>query len=161
MSVGSGTKGESEFPLVVMVGSPFQKSGAGVSTRPRVNQAALLAFLAFAGLGQGRSTKDMPCGNQRFSFFIRYFFYLTNDWFTEADEIVFTANDRCNQENLLAQLHGGVRSLTAPVDNLVSNWAYMVMTGLAWNLKAWWALMLPEEPGRWQARYRVEKAWVL
>ena len=30
-----------------------------------------------------------------------------------------TANDRCNQENLLAQLKGGVRSLTAPVDNLL------------------------------------------
>ena len=92
---------------------------------------------------------------------IRYFFYLTNDWGPEAHEVVFTANDRCNQENLLAQLHGGVRALTAPVDNLVSNWAYMVMTGLAWNLKAWFALLLPEEPGRWQAKYRAEKLWVL
>jgi hypothetical protein len=43
-------------------------------------------------------------------------------------------------------LKGGVRALQAPVDNLVSNWAYMVMTGLAWNLKAWWALYLPEQP---------------
>jgi hypothetical protein len=92
---------------------------------------------------------------------IVYFFYLTNDWDPEANEIVFAANDRCHQENLLAQLHGGVRALTAPVDNLVSNWAYMVMTALAWNLKAWWALTLPEEPGRWQARYRAEKLWVL
>jgi hypothetical protein len=92
---------------------------------------------------------------------VRHFFYLTNDWVSEADEVVFAANDRCNQENLLAQLHGGVRSLMAPVDNLVSNWAYMVMTGLAWNLKAWWALTLPEEPGRWQAMYRAEKVWVL
>ena len=49
----------------------------------------------------------------------------------------FSANDRCNQENLHAQLKGGVRALHAPVDNLVSNWAYMVMTALAWNLKAW------------------------
>jgi len=54
----------------------------------------------------------------------------------EAHEIVFSANDRCHQENILAQLLGGVRALTAPVDNLVSNWAYMVMTALAWNLKA-------------------------
>ena len=78
-----------------------------------------------------------------------------------ADEIVFAANDRCDQENLLAQLHGGVRALRAPVDNLVSNWAYMVMTALAWNLKAWWALSLPEAPGRWQERHRAEKRWVL
>jgi hypothetical protein len=92
---------------------------------------------------------------------IRYFFYLTNDWGPEANEIVFAANDRCDQENLLAQLHGGVRALTAPVDNLESNWAYMVMTALAWNLKSWWALTLPEEPGRWQAKYRADKLWVL
>src|SRR5947209_9249568 len=47
--------------------------------------------------------------------------------------------------NLIAQLHGGVRALRAPLGNLESNWAYMVMTALAWNLKAWWALTLPEE----------------
>jgi hypothetical protein len=92
---------------------------------------------------------------------IVYFFYLTNDWGPEPEEIVFTANRRCHQENLLAQLKGGVRALTAPVDNLVSNWAYMVMTALAWNLKAWWALTLPEEPGRWQAKYQSDKLWVL
>jgi hypothetical protein len=90
-----------------------------------------------------------------------YFFYLTNDWVSAADEVVFVANDRCDQENLLAQLAGGVRALRAPVDNLESNWAYMVMTALAWNLKAWWALTLPERPGRWQERHRAEKRWVL
>ncbi len=90
-----------------------------------------------------------------------YFFYITNDWVSEADAIVFSANDRCDQENLLAQLSGGVRALRAPVDNLESNWAYMVMTALAWNLKAWWALTLPEAPGRWQAKYQTEKRWVL
>jgi DDE family transposase len=92
---------------------------------------------------------------------VRFFFYLTNDWVSEADEIVFTANDRCDQENLLAQLHGAVRALRAPVDNLVSNGAYMVMTALAWSLKAWWALSLPEQPGRWQERHRAQKQWVL
>ncbi len=90
-----------------------------------------------------------------------YFFYLTNDWVSEAEEIVFRANDRCDQENLLAQLAGGVRALRAPVDNLTSNWAYMVMTALAWDLKAWWALLLPERPGRWQEKHQAEKRWVL
>ena len=92
---------------------------------------------------------------------IVYFFYLTNDWVPEANEIVLKANDRCDQENVLAQLLHAVRALTAPVDNLVSNWAYMVMTALAWNLKAWWALSLPETPGRWQERQRADKRWVL
>ena len=58
------------------------------------------------------------------------------------------ANDRCNQENLIAQLKNGVQALAMPVDNLVSNWAYMVMASLAWTLKAWFALLLPET-GRW------------
>jgi len=92
---------------------------------------------------------------------VRYFFYLTNDWVPEPAEIVFTANDRCHQENLLAQLHSGVRALRAPVDTLLSNWAYMVLTALAWDLKAWWALQLPEAPGRWQARHQADKRWVL
>src|SRR5260370_12677142 len=92
---------------------------------------------------------------------IVYLFYLTNDWLADPQEIVFAANGRCHQENTLAQLLGSVRALQAPVDNLVSNWAYMVMTALAWNLKAWWALTLPEAPGRWRDRHRAEKRWGL
>lgn len=95
---------------------------------------------------------------------VRYFFYLSNDWGPEPEELVVGpegANGRCDQENLLAQLHGGCHALRAAVDNLESNWAYMVMTALAWNLKAWWALMLPEEPGRWRQKYREEKRWAL
>jgi DDE family transposase len=92
---------------------------------------------------------------------IRYFFYITNDWVSEADDIVFSANDRCDQENLLGQLKGGCRALKAPVDTLESNWAYMVMTALAWDLKAWWALLLPEGVGRHRETYRADKLWVL
>ena len=35
-----------------------------------------------------------------------------------------------------------------PLDNLHSNWAYMVMSSLAWTLKAWCGLLLPATPGR-------------
>jgi hypothetical protein len=91
---------------------------------------------------------------------IRFFFYITNDWDTPPSEIVFLANDRCNQENLIEQLKNGVRALQMPVDNLVSNWAYMVMASLAWTLKAWFALLLPEG-GRWSEKYREEKQAVL
>jgi hypothetical protein len=92
---------------------------------------------------------------------VRYFFYITNIVLLEPQQVVLVANNRCNQENLLAQLHGGVRALQAPVNTLESNGAYMVMTALAWNLKAWWALMLPVAPGRWQERHGQEKRWVL
>jgi hypothetical protein len=91
---------------------------------------------------------------------VRYFFYLTNDVRRSAAEVVFLANQRCNQENLIAQLKSGVRALQMPVDNLVSNWAYMVMASLAWTLKAWFALQLPEG-GRWEEKHRAEKESVL
>jgi Transposase DDE domain group 1 len=103
-------------------------------------------------------------GEQRLIDEIRYFYYITNDWVAEPEEIVLGpagANGRCQQENLLAQLHSGCHALRAPVDDLDSNWAYMVMTALAWNLKAWWALLLPEEPGRWHEKHRQEKLWGL
>ena len=92
---------------------------------------------------------------------VRYFFYLTNDRAWAPAEVVFEANGRCDQENLLAQLHGGVRALQAPVNTLESNWAWMAMTALARTLKAWWALLLPASPGRWHQRHRDEKRRVL
>jgi Transposase DDE domain group 1 len=92
---------------------------------------------------------------------IRYFFYIHNGDVLSEEQLVWVANHRCNQENLLAQLHSGVRALQAPLNTLESNWAYLVMTALAWNLKAWWALRLPVAPGRWQERHQQEKQWVL
>jgi hypothetical protein len=91
---------------------------------------------------------------------VRYFFYITNDWQTSADQLVFLANDRCDQENLIEQLKNGVKALRMPVDNLESNWAYMIMASLAWTLKAWFALLLPER-GRWAEKYREEKLRLL
>lgn len=71
----------------------------------------------------------------------RYLFYLTNQWTWSAAEVVYFANDRCNQENLIEQLKNGVRALRAPVNTLESNWAYMVIVALAWNLKIWLGLV--------------------
>jgi len=91
---------------------------------------------------------------------IKYFFYITNDEASSREALVHEANGRCNQENLIEQLKNGVHALDMPVDNLVSNWAYMVMASLAWTLKAWFALLLPDE-GRWKEKYQREKQWVL
>jgi hypothetical protein len=90
----------------------------------------------------------------------RYFFYITNDRAATPAQIVREANGRCNQENLIEQLKNGARAMEMPVGDLVSNWAYMVMASLAWTLKAWLALGLPET-GRWQERRRAEKQTVL
>ena len=91
---------------------------------------------------------------------VRYFFFITDDMRLSPRSLVFKANDRCNQENLIEQLKNGVHAMRMPVDNLVSNWAYMVMASLAWSLKAWLALSLPEG-GRWNEKYKTEKASVL
>lgn len=72
---------------------------------------------------------------------VRYFFYITNDREMTMEEVVLFANDRCNQENIIGQLKSGVNALRMPSDGLVSNWAYMVIAALAWNLKAWYGLV--------------------
>jgi hypothetical protein len=73
---------------------------------------------------------------------VRYFFYITNRP-DPPEKIVGLANGRCDQENVIEQLKNGVNAMRMPVNDLVSNWAYMVMAALAWNLKAWYGLLVP------------------
>ena len=80
----------------------------------------------------------------------RYLFYISNRRTWSCAEVVYFANDRCNQENLVQQLKSGVRALRAPVNTLESNWAYMVIGALAWNMKAWLALLQPRAGERRQ-----------
>ena len=75
---------------------------------------------------------------------VKYLFYLTNRWDLSVEQIVGLANGRCDQENVIEQLKNGVNAMRMPVDDLVSNWAYMVMAALAWNLKAWYGLLVPD-----------------
>jgi Transposase DDE domain group 1 len=107
-----------------------------------------------------RQTIQVEEGQARLFDEVRYRFYLTNDRQAGVRELVSKANDRCDQENLIAQLKGGAHALRAAVDNLVSNWAYMVMTALAWNLKAWLALSVPEHP-RHKEVHRAQKRELL
>ncbi len=73
---------------------------------------------------------------------IRHFFYITTRRDLSAAEVVRLANARCDQENVIEQLKNGVNALRVPVYDLVSNWAYMVMAALAWNLKSFFAMMM-------------------
>ena len=73
---------------------------------------------------------------------VRYFFYITNRK-DPAPKIVGLANGRCDQENVIEQLKNGVNAMRMPVHDLLSNWAYMVMAALAWNLKSWYGLLMP------------------
>ena len=72
---------------------------------------------------------------------LRYFFYITTRLDLSLAEVVRCANQRCDQENVIEQLKNGVNAMRVPLYDLVSNWAYMVMATLAWNLKSWFAMM--------------------
>lgn len=78
----------------------------------------------------------------------RCFFYITNRRDLSREEVVREANQRCNQENLIAQLAGQVHSLKATSNTLFSNWAWMLSASLAWTLKSWFALFAPEPKER-------------
>jgi len=87
----------------------------------------------------------------------RYFFYITNDAKLGAEQVVREANQRCNQENLVAQLKAA-GALAAPLNTPDANWAYMVITSLAWTLKQWFALMSSLSP---RHRHEDDKARVV
>ena len=75
---------------------------------------------------------------------VRYFFYITNDRTKSAAEIVEFANGRGDQENVIGQLKSGINALRMPAGGLLANGAYMVIAALAWNLKAWYGLLVPD-----------------
>ena len=86
---------------------------------------------------------------------IRYFFYVTTLTEPTAEQIVALANERCDQENVIEQLKNGVNALRVPLYDLVSNWAYMVIAALAWNIKSWFAMMMHRKSER-HAYIRME-----
>ena len=88
-----------------------------------------------------RKNLTVEKGEHRLFDEVRYFFYITNDRTMSMQEIVYFANDRCNQENVIGQLKSGINALRMPSNSLVSNGAYMVIAALAWNLKAWYGLV--------------------
>ena len=95
-----------------------------------------------------RKNLTVEKGESRLFDEVRYFFYITNDWNRTSQEIVLFANGRCDQENVVGQLKSGVNALRMPSDGLLSNWAYMVIAVLAWNLKAWYGLVTLEPAAR-------------
>lgn len=89
-----------------------------------------------------RKNLTVKKGEQALMDDVKYFFYITNRP-DAAEKIVGLANGRCDQENVIEQLKNGVNAMRMPVNDLVSNWAYMVMAAIAWNAKAWYGLLMP------------------
>ncbi|MEZ6114955.1 MAG: IS1380 family transposase [Pirellulaceae bacterium] len=90
----------------------------------------------------------------------KYFFYITNEPKAEvpAREVIRHSNQRCDQENTISQ-GKACGALTAPLDTLQSNWAYMVMASLAWTLKLWSGMLVRVKgnPAQRQARAEVRR----
>lgn len=101
-----------------------------------------------------RKTIDNTRGQMHLFDEALYLFYITNEPRSScsAQQVVFSANDRCGQENEISQLHAS-GALAAPLDNLESNWAYMVIASLAWTLKCWSGLLVrPQGPPQQKAK---------
>lgn len=78
---------------------------------------------------------------------IRYFFYVTNAPRSSlsAKQVVFEANDRCDQENVIEQMKNGVHAMRMPSSGLDSNWTWMLIGALAWNIKQWMGVSLAQK----------------
>src|SRR2546429_6812648 len=79
---------------------------------------------------------------------VRYFFYIPTRTDLSIEQVVELANERCDQETVIEQLKNGVNALRVPLYDLVSNWAYMVIAALAWNIKSWFAMMMHRKADR-------------
>jgi hypothetical protein len=124
---------EKGYPNIVLEGEDV----AQIEYRPAACQQSYRLVIL-------RKNLSVQRGEQVLLDEVRYFFYLTNRRDLDPAEVVAYANGRCNQENVVAQLKQGVNAMRMPVNDLTSNWAYMVMAALAWNLKAWFALLVPD-----------------
>jgi hypothetical protein len=122
---------EKEFTNKVLVGEDI----AEIEYRPVKCQKSYRVVILRKNISVQRGEK--PLLDE-----IRYFFYITNRK-DKARKIVGLAHGRCDQENVIEQLKNGVNAMRMPVNDLLSNWAYMVMAALAWNMKAWFGLLMP------------------
>ena len=62
-----------------------------------------------------------------------------------ARQVVRFINGRCDHENDIEQLKNGINAMRMPSGGLYSNGAYMVMAALAWNIIAWYGILIPDK----------------
>jgi len=93
-----------------------------------------------------RKTLEVVRGEMNLFDDIRYFFYITNDRKRTQHQMLHFYRDRSDHENDIEQLKNGVKALAPSSDSLLSNWALMTIASLAWDLKAWFGLLMPYRP---------------
>ncbi|WP_186767404.1 IS1380 family transposase [Blastopirellula retiformator] len=104
-----------------------------------------------------RKDIDVTSGQQLLFSEEKYFFYISNESSSAAParEIIRASNKRCDQENTISQLKAS-GALSAPLDSLESNLAYMVFASLAWTLKLWSGMLIQVKGNESQRRIRRE-----
>lgn len=92
----------------------------------------------------------------------RYYFMLTNLWRGSAERIVRFGYKRSDIENDIEQMENGIEAMKMPTGELLANGAFLMMGQLAWNLKAWSALLLlPKETRVWEwKRFRYALIYI-
>ena len=93
-----------------------------------------------------RKTLDVVKGEMNLFEDVRYFFYITNDWKRSRAQMIHFYRARSDHENDIEQLKNGVNALNPASDTLLANWALMTIASLAWDLKAWFGLLLSYRP---------------
>jgi hypothetical protein len=77
-----------------------------------------------------------------------------------TQDVVDLTYERCDQENVIAQLGSGLAAWRMPVAEFDGNSAWLEIARLAWNLGKWIALLaLPAEVVRWEWK-RFRQAFV-
>lgn len=74
-----------------------------------------------------------------------YLFYITNIGEMDATELVEFIRGRCNHENKIEQMANGIHALKMPTAEFLANWAYMVIAALAWNIKSYLGILIPDK----------------
>jgi hypothetical protein len=92
----------------------------------------------------------------------RYYFMLTNIRRGSAERILRFGYKRCDIENDIEQMENGLEAMKMPTGELLANGAFLMMGQLAWNLKAWSALLiLPKETRVWEwKRFRYALIYI-
>jgi len=83
---------------------------------------------------------------------------LPQSW--SAEDVIDATYQRCDQENVIAQMGSGLAMWRMPVGEFAGNSAWLEIARLAWNLGKWIAqLVLPAEVVRWEWK-RFRQAYV-
>lgn len=102
-----------------------------------------------------------PAGQRELWELTRYRYIVTNlprDW--SPEDVVDATYQRCDQENMIAELGTGIAAWRMPVAEMRGNAAWLEIARLAWNLAKWIAhVAMPNEVSRWEWK-RFRRAFV-